>query len=255
MKMKIDGKEYQLEEIRRKEQGYERDVYYKCPLCGEGEVIYSDDETPGFRDHGTYFDCKHCNPNGLVYMPIDSYLAHPDFRKRTPEEVAKAAVAWQKRMCDKNNPLRQYYTKTEYREISIKAQSHLEARIRLISKLNSKEEIMDEINCLNDIEKDWYEYEGSEEIFEKLGITFNFSDLDECDWDWDDVYADVSLERYYDLARLILKGFNDYAESDLNKCIELSVRMANNEWNEKEEKYNIDWKFMEVVKFEEDKLS
>lgn len=255
MSIVIDGKEYQLEEIRRKQHGYESEVYYKCPLCGKGQIIYSDDETPGFRDHGTIFDCKHCNPNGLVYTQIESCLAHPDYRKRTPEEVALAAVEQQKRMSDKDSPFRKFYTADEYREVSRQAFDHLERRIYLISKLDNKEEIMDEIDYLNDIEKDWYKHDGSEEVFEKLGITFNFSDLDECDWDWDDVYADVSLERYYDLAKLILEGFNNYADSDLNKCIELSVKMANNEWNEKEEKYNIDWKFIEVVKFEEDKLS
>lgn len=71
----IDGKEYNLEVIKRETRDFMGgDIVtttYKCPLCGEGTARRIDENTPGDRDHSFYIDCENCNPGHNVFERAD----------------------------------------------------------------------------------------------------------------------------------------------------------------------------------------
>ena len=38
----------------------EETIVHKCP-CGNGEIVEYHDNTPGFREHEVYINCKECS--------------------------------------------------------------------------------------------------------------------------------------------------------------------------------------------------
>lgn len=94
MKIKIDGKEYELSErIDYDVQPWygfcEGEIItqtYRCPLCGEGKYVHVDEDTPGDRDHFCWLDCEKCNPDHLKYTN-SGILSSWDLRSMSDEEV------------------------------------------------------------------------------------------------------------------------------------------------------------------------
>ena len=97
MIIKIDGKEYGLIPLEEGTGKWEpfgatgmfagtiTTRKYKCPLCGKGEYVHVDEDTPGDRDHYSYLNCENCDPERVLYHSaiIDSW----NLEKNSPEEI------------------------------------------------------------------------------------------------------------------------------------------------------------------------
>lgn len=246
--MKIDGKEYKLEEINYESHHYPgidigedfnlfegqiNKTYYKCPLCGKGQIIYVDEDTPGDRDHYTIFDCKHCNPNGLVYTPIDSFYAHPDFKKRTPEEVAIAAAEKWEYMTKGFNP--KYYSAEDYRKVWNKNQNLREQKMTMLSYIEDKEALFDFL--YNEIEDDdeWYLNDNVGDILTKLGITFSI-DEENYNFEEEPYYNYCDESSICQIIKILGENIIKSKEQEIVNIIKEAIEKTESEWN----KYNYD---------------
>lgn len=243
--MKIDGKEYKLEEINHESHHYpgvdigedfnlfEGEIYktyYKCPLCGKGQIIYVDEDTPGDRDHYTIFKCEHCNPGGLVYTPVDSLYAHPDFRKRTPEEVAIAAAEKWGHMTKGFMP--EYYSAKDYKKVCNENQNLREQKMTMLSYIEDKEALFDFLYSEIEDDDEWYLHDDIEDILAKLGITFNmgekyysFEDQFYCDCSYDD-------SPIYQIIKILGENIIKSKEEEIISIIKEAIEKTESEWNE-----------------------